>query len=46
MGSYVSTNAHAGSFMYGDSSTPAVFTSVADDEFAVRANGGYRVVSL
>lgn len=32
---------HSGSFLWADS-TDADFNSAADDEFAVRASGGYR----
>jgi hypothetical protein len=42
MGFYASTNARAGSFVYGDNSVATIFNSAAANEFAVRAAGGYR----
>ncbi|MBC8232930.1 tail fiber domain-containing protein [bacterium] len=41
MGSFASTNSHAGSFVYGDKSTQTEMTATADNQFMVRAAGGY-----
>jgi len=43
MGSYASTGYHRGAFVYGDSSSYGAYVSAnRDDEFVVRANGGFR----
>ncbi len=41
MGYYASTNGHTGSFVYGDASTQNILPSTVDNEFDVRASGGY-----
>ncbi|HEX9108671.1 MAG TPA: tail fiber domain-containing protein, partial [Longimicrobiales bacterium] len=42
MGSAASTNGHDGAFVYGDVSTGIVIGAIANNEFAVRASGGFR----
>lgn len=44
MGRWSHADGHIGTFVYGDS-TVGTFTSNADNEFAVRASGGYRLFS-
>src|ERR1039458_221320 len=41
MGYYASTNGHQSSFVYGDGSTTNILTSTSDNQFMVRAAGGY-----
>src|ERR1035438_8680575 len=41
LGNYSSTNGHQGSFVYGDGSTNNILTSTSDNQFMVRAAGGY-----
>lgn len=45
MGSSASTNNHSGSFVYGDNTTNTMLQSSADNQFSVRAAGGYRFFS-
>lgn len=46
MGTRVSTNGFRGSFVYGDSSSgTSIMSATANDEFSVRASGGYRFFS-
>jgi hypothetical protein len=45
MGNVVSTNAKVGSFVYGDASVFSVMNATADNQFSVRAAGGYRFFS-
>ena len=45
MGSYVSTNGHTGSFIYGDSSTATRTSNTANNQFMVRAAGGTTIYS-
>jgi hypothetical protein len=42
MGTRVSTDGHTGAFIRGDASTTATMLAVANNEFAVRAAGGFR----
>ena len=41
IGSYASTNGFTGSFVYGDASTQNYVTSTSNNQFMVRAAGGY-----
>jgi hypothetical protein len=45
MGRYASTDGRQGSFVYGDRSTITVMNASADNQFSVRAAGGYRLFS-
>jgi hypothetical protein len=45
MGTFASTNARPGSFVYGDNSTGIVMNATLDNQFSVRAAGGYRLFS-
>ncbi len=46
MGTNASTDGQRGSFVYGDASTPDIFTPTDGNQFAVRANGGLRFRTL
>jgi hypothetical protein len=43
LGQGARTNAMGGSFIYGDASTSTIIDSAAQNEFAVRASGGFRL---